>query len=94
MSKEDEILKKSLMSLAKGGVCKEVVEEYVKVGEGEGLKLKSRKELKKVQAPDLASIKVLLAMKSNNIYDNMTDEELEQEKQRLLELLSKEKEKK
>ena len=94
MSREDEILKKSLISLAKGGVCKEVVEEYVKVGESDELKLKSRKELKKVQAPDLASIKVLLAMKSSNVYEEMTDEELEEEKQRLISLLSKEKEKK
>ncbi|MGN0798000.1 MAG: hypothetical protein ACI4L7_00275 [Christensenellales bacterium] len=94
MSREDEILKKSLISLAKGGVSKEVVEEYVKVGESDELKLKSRKELKKIQAPDLASIKVLLAMKSNDIYDDMTDEELEEEKQRLITLLSKEKEKK
>lgn len=94
MSREDEILKKSLISLAKGGVCKEVVEEYVKVGESDELKLKSRKELKKVQAPDLASIKVLLAMKSSNVYEEMTDEELEEEKHRLISLLSKEKEKK
>ncbi len=94
MSREDEILKKSLISLAKGGVCKEVVEEYVKVGESDELKLKSRKELKKVQAPDLASIKVLLAMKSSNVYEEMTDEELEEEKERLISLLSKEKEKK
>ena len=94
MSREDEILKKSLISLAKGGVCKEVVEEYVKVGESDELKLKSRKELKKVQAPDLASIKVLLAMKSSNVYEEMTVEELEEEKQRLISLLSKEKEKK
>jgi hypothetical protein len=94
MDNEEEILKKSLISLAKGGVSKEVVEEYVKDGDGDVLKLKCRKESKKVLAPDLASIKVLLAMKNSSFYDEMSDEELESEKQRLIDLLSKEKEKK
>lgn len=94
MDNEEEILKKSLISLAKGGISKEVVEEYVKDGESDVLRLKSRKESKKVLAPDLASIKVLLAMKNSGVYEEMSDEELEMEKQRLMELLSKEKEKK
>lgn len=94
MDNEEEILKKSLISLAKGGVSKEVVEEYVKDGESDVLRLKSRKESKKVLAPDLASIKVLLAMKNSDIYEEMSDEELEMEKQKLIDLLSKEKEKK
>lgn len=94
MDNEEEILKKSLISLAKGGVSKEVVEEYVKDGNSDVLKLKCRKESKKVLAPDLASIKVLLAMKNSGFYEEMSDEELESEKQRLIDLLSKEKEKK
>ena len=64
----------------------EVVEEYIN-GE-DGLVLKSRKTNTKHLTPDLSAIKLLLAFSQDN-YENMTEEELEEEKKKLLSLLTK-----
>ena len=78
-------LEKALNKLATGATTREVAEEYV-AGD-DGLVLKSRKCITKDLAPDLSSIKLLLNMKSLDTYDNMTDEDLEKEKERLIKLL-------
>ena len=82
-------LQEALNKLAMGATTKEVAEEYV-LGE-DNLTLKSRKCVTKTLAPDLSSIKLLLNMKSIDEYENMTDEELEREKERLMKLLEEEK---
>jgi len=76
----------ALYSLAIGSTSLEVVEEYIN-GE-DGLVLKSRKTNTKHLTPDLSAIKLLLAFSQDN-YENMTEEELEEEKKKLLSLLTK-----
>lgn len=85
---EMEKLHKSLCQLAFGAKTKEVSEEYVM--SDDGLTLKLRKCVSKNMAPDLSAIKLLLSLKAPDEYENMTDEELVQEKDRLLKLIENE----
>lgn len=80
------MLYKSLSTLAKGTDTHEVVEEYALDGGGH-LKLKAKKVTVKTLAPDLSAIKLLLSMKSQDEYDSMSDQELEEERQKLFLLL-------
>lgn len=85
-------LQSALVKKALGYDYKEVVEEYVSSEEGE-VKLTKKKVTKKNVPPDITAIKMLLDAK--NEVSLMSDEELEIEKARLLELLKQyEKEKK
>ncbi len=54
------------------------------------LKLIKKKISKKYYPPDLNAINLLISNKSTNEYINFSDEELEQEKNRLLNLLKEE----
>jgi hypothetical protein len=77
-------LKKALMKKALGYDTEEIVEEYV--GEDEGVKLLKRKVTKKNYPPDVSAIKLLMVEEQTPL-EQMTDVELEQEKNRLLKIL-------
>ena len=81
-SKED--LHSALVKKALGYDYKEVVEEYVSGEEGE-VRLAKKKVTKKNVPPDITAIKLLLENQPN--VSSMTDEQLELEKARLLNLL-------
>ena len=81
-SKDD--LTSALIKKALGYDYKEVVEEYVSGEEGE-VKLTKKKITKKNVPPDITAIKMLLET-TLDITD-MSDEQLEEEKKRLLKLL-------
>ena len=74
---------------AVGYTAEECVEEYG-VSEGQ-LTLCKRKITVKEVPPDLSAVKMLMDLDKANPYENMSEEELENEKNRLLQLL-KEKE--
>ena len=77
-------LKKALMKKALGYDAEEIVEEYV--GEDQGVKLLKRKVTIKNYPPDVSAIKLLMSEESVPL-EQMTDEQLEQEKNRLLKIL-------
>lgn len=83
MSEKD--IKDAIMKVALGYSLEEVTEEYG-VEDGE-LKLVKRKETKKDVPPDLKAVKLLMDEKD---YSVLSDEELEEEKQRLLKRLKEE----
>jgi len=83
-------LKKALIKKALGYDATEVVEEYVSSEEGE-VKLTKKKVTKKNVPPDITALKILIEEENGGVM-SMTDEQLLEEYDRLLELLgSKEK---
>ena len=87
-----EDYKDALIKKALGYDVDEVVEEYTTDKDGNSI-LSKRKVTKKHNPPDLAALKVLMEQEGfSDSIEKMTDSELENEKQRLLQLL-KEKEK-
>ena len=87
---KEEKISDALLKVALGYQVAEVTEEYAEV-DGE-LKLTKRKKIKKDVPPDLKAVQLLLG--AENDYSNLSDEELEKERQRLLEELSKQEKKK
>lgn len=85
-----EKLGDALLKVALGYQVAEVTEEYAEV-DGE-LKLTKRKRTKKDVPPDLKAVQLLLAAEGVEEYAQWTDEELEEERQRLLGELKKESE--
>ena len=85
-------IQSALIKKALGYDATETVEEYMTDGEGE-IKLSKKKVTKKNVPPDITALKMLLDSKSESI-SQMTDEELEREKERLLKLLASQKNKK
>ena len=83
--KQDK-LGEALMKVALGFQVAEVTEEFAEV-DGE-MKLLKRKRIKKDVPPDLKAVQLLLAENSVGEYAGFSDEQLEAEKQRLLQLLS------
>lgn len=83
MDKEQK-LNDALLKVALGYQVAEVTEEYAEV-DGE-LKLLKRKKTKKDVPPDLKAMQLLLGDNGGGV-ESMSDEELESEKQRLLDLL-------
>ncbi|MBQ8197195.1 MAG: hypothetical protein IJZ73_03955 [Clostridia bacterium] len=79
-------LRSALVRKALGYDSTETVSEYVSNEEGE-IKLTKKKVTVKSVAPDMTAIKLL--MDEQSPLEQMTDEQLEQEKSRLLELLQK-----
>ena len=67
-------------------IVEEVIEEYATDKDGVVVLSKKKVTIKNVP-PDISAIKILLDSKVED-FSTMTDEELEQEKQRLLSLLS------
>ncbi len=83
---ESALLKKAL-----GYDHDEVVEEYTVNEDGE-VKLTKKKVITKHFSPDIPAAKILLEEfnKNTNIYENMTEIELQKEKNKLIKLLKKE----
>lgn len=89
---DEEKIRQALLKKALGYESDEVVEEY-QVDEGD-LKLSKRKVTKKHFSPDISAVKVLLE-RYYKTYDEvisaMSDEDLENERNRLEKLLKGEK---
>lgn len=92
LSADNEKLKKALIKKALGYDATEVVEEYVSGEEGE-IKLTKKKVTKKNVPPDLTALKMLIDETQDDLA-GMSDNELEEERVRLLGLLVGNKEKK
>ena len=80
-------LEKALIKKALGYDATEVIEEYSGGEDGEVKLLKKKVTVKNVP-PDMTALKLLLDEKQMSVTE-MTDEELEQERLRLLQLLEK-----
>ena len=79
---QDALIKKAL-----GYDVTEVVEEYVGSDQGE-IKLSKKKVTKQNVPPDMTALKILLDQ-NEQPPERMSDEQLQKEKMRLLELLEK-----
>lgn len=78
---QDKKIKKALIKCATGLKSQEVVEEFT-VEDGE-LKLVKRKVTKREIPPDIKAVKMLL----DEVSEEVSDEALEEEKQKLLNML-------
>lgn len=85
MINEGEKLKNALLKKALGFDTEEVIEEYQETEEE--MRLVKRKVTKKNVPPDITAIKLLLDEKID--VESLSDEELQAEKNRLLQLLAK-----
>lgn len=91
--KNGEKLSQALLKVALGYQVAEVTEEFAEV-DGE-LKLTKRKRTKKDVPPDLKAVQILLGENGGAVgLEKMSDEQLEEEKQRLLTALEKAEKKK
>ena len=88
--KKEERIGEALLKVALGYQVAEVTEEYAEV-DGK-LKLTKRKKTKKDIPPDLKEVQLLLANEGEGGFGELSDEDLETEKERLLTLLKKESE--
>lgn len=84
IDREEKRISDALKKVAFGFSLEEITEEY-SVEDGE-IKLIKRRETHKDVPPDLKAVKMLLDGETLNVSD-MSDEQLEQEKQRLLKQL-------
>ena len=82
---EKERIGEALLKVALGYQVAEVTEEYAEV-DGK-LKLTKRKRTKKDIPPDLKAVQILLAENGGKGLGDMSDSELEAEKERLLQML-------
>ena len=87
--KDRKKLEKALMDKALGYTAQEVVEEYG--FSGDDFILQKRKTSTKSYPPDLSALQILLERDGDNELYNLTDEELEEEKQKLLSKLKEKK---
>ncbi len=85
MEKLSEDLLCAVRKKAEGYTAEESVEEYG-VTDGK-LTLCKRKVTLKEVPPDLSAVKMLMEMGESDVYGAMSEQELENEKQRLLKLL-------
>ena len=85
--KKEEKIGEALLKVALGYQVAEVTEEYAEV-DGK-LKLTKRKKTKKDIPPDLKAVQLLLANEEEGNLGDLSDEDLEAEKARLLTLLQK-----
>lgn len=91
---EEEKLKRALLKKALGYDVRESVEEF-SVDDNGQKKLSKKKITKKHFAPDLTALKLLIEKfypDTNLKISDMTDEQLLEEKQRILQLLKEEEE--
>ena len=84
-----EALTKTLLKKAKGFVLEEVVEEFCKCDETDRLILSKKKITTKEVPPDTTAIKVLIELENLNAnrFSSLTDEELNEEKNKLIKML-------
>ena len=87
---EKEKIERALLKVALGFQVAEVTEEYAEV-DGE-LKLTKRRRTKKEIPPDLKAVQLLLSGQGERL-EEMSDEELQKEKARLLAELNEEEKK-
>ena len=88
MKEIDEKIKKALLKKALGYKSTEIIEEYTNTDEG--MVLQKKKVTSKDVPPDLASFKALLDNQTpKGEFDDMTDEQLLEEKEELLRKLYK-----
>ncbi len=78
-------LKDALLKKALGYDCTETVTEYV--SDEDGVKLSKKKVTKKNVPPDITALKMLLTENDKDLSE-MSDEELQKEKARLIKLLA------
>ncbi len=83
--KKEEKIGEALLKVALGYQVAEVTEEYAEVDGA--LKLTKRKKIKKDVPPDLKAVQLLLDTKQSDGFGEWSDEDLEKERQRLLEEL-------
>ncbi len=84
-----EALENALMKKALGYSLDEVVEEF-QTTENEDLMLTKRKVTTKSVPPDTQALKILLAIYNPDLkdkFENLSDQELEEEKEKILNLL-------
>jgi hypothetical protein len=89
---EEEKLKKALLKKAMGYSAKEETVEFIRDDLGEEVVAK-RKVSRKHYPPDISALRLLIEhFYSNNFEDisSMTDEELQRERKRIIELLKEE----
>ncbi len=91
VKKKKDDFKNALIKKALGYDATEIVEEYVSGEEGE-IKLAKKKVTKKNVPPDITALKLLMESADKQV-SLLSDQELEQEKARLLELLKESEEK-
>lgn len=84
----DEMILKALLKKATGYSYDEVTEEYGVDGNGE-IVLMKRKVTNKYCPPDTSALKTYLEVSGGDSVSELTDDELEKEKARLLSLLGK-----
>ena len=82
----EEGLKKALIKCAVGFDTSEVVEEYA--ADGDELKLVKRKVTRRDVPPDIKAVKMLLDGEAG--VAELSDEELEERRQKLIEMLKEE----
>jgi hypothetical protein len=88
--KNEKRIRKALLDKALGYTTQEIIEEYGI--SGDDFVLQKRKTSTKTYPPDLSALQMLLETKEeSNKYSNLTDEELEKEKIRLISMLKEEK---
>ena len=90
---KNELIIEAITKKATGYVLEEITEEFL-VDESGGMKLSKRKVVAKEVGPDINCVKALEELNSinKNKFENMTDEEHEKEKTRLINLILKEQE--
>ena len=90
---EQQGIKQALLQKALGYTAQETIEEYACENETGHLILCKKKITTKQFPPDLDAVQKLLELSENNTLDlsKMTDFELEAEKQKLIELIKKDK---
>ena len=87
---EEKKLKEALFNKALGFTTQEVTEEYGI--SGEEFVLQKRKTSTKSYPPDLSALQILLdKVDEVNEYENLTDDELAREKERILSALKEKK---
>ena len=85
MKVNDKKIAKALLDKALGYETKEIIEEYGL--SGDEFVLQKRKTSTKTYPPDLSALQMLLDRREDGDLSTLTDEELNEEKKKLLELL-------
>ena len=90
-NKDIESVKQALEKRALGYDSTEVTEEYLGSDSGE-IRMVKRKVVQKNVPPDVSALKLLIELNGEGVsVENMSDEELEKEKRRLIKMLMEEK---
>ena len=90
-NKSIESVKSALEKRALGYDSTEVTEEYSDDGSG-GIRMLKRKVVQKNVPPDVSALKLLIELSDNqDKIEDLSDEELESEKRRLIKMLMEEK---